>query len=46
VPLYLGRTAAFVLATRPRPAAAVEDALAAVAVAFEEQKRYLVDRWR
>ena len=46
VPLYLGRTAAFVLATRPRPAATVEDALAAVAVAFEAQKRYLVDRWR
>jgi glucosylglycerate synthase len=46
VPLYLGRTAAFVLATRPRPAAAVEDALADVAVAFEEHKRYLVDRWR
>jgi glucosylglycerate synthase len=46
VPLYLGRTAAFVLATRPRPAAAVEDALVAVAAAFEEQKRYLVDRWR
>jgi glucosylglycerate synthase len=46
VPLYLGRTAAFVLATRARPAAAVEDALASVAAAFERQKRYLVDRWR
>jgi len=46
VPLYLGRTAAFVLATRRRDAAAVEGALAAVAGAFEREKHYLVDRWR
>jgi len=46
VPLYLGRTAAFVLATRRRDAAAVEAALAAVADAFEREKPYLVDRWR
>ncbi len=46
VPLYLGRTAAFVLATRRRDAAAVEGALAAVDAAFEQEKPYLVDRWR
>jgi len=46
VPLYLGRTAAHVLATRPRDAAASESALAAVADAFEHEKPYLVDRWR
>jgi len=46
VPLYLGRTAAFVLATRRRDAAASESALGAVAEAFEREKPYLVDRWR
>jgi len=46
VPLYLGRTAAFVLATRRGDAAAVERALDAVAAAFEHGKTYLVDRWR
>jgi hypothetical protein len=46
VPLYLGRTAAFVLATRRRDAAVVESALDAVALAFEREKPYLVDRWR
>ena len=46
VPLYLGRTAAFVLATRRGDAAAVERALDGVATAFEREKTYLVDRWR
>ncbi len=46
MPLYLGRTAAFVLATRRRDAMAAESALDAVATAFERQKTYLVDRWR
>jgi glucosylglycerate synthase len=46
VPLYLGRTAAFVLATRRRDAPAAESALDAVAAAFERGKAYLVDRWR
>jgi glucosylglycerate synthase len=46
VPLYLGRTAALVLATRRQDAAAVESALDAVADAFEREKSYLVDRWR
>ena len=45
VPLYLGRTAAFVLATRAHDAAAAEAALDATAAAFQEQKPYLVDRW-
>ena len=46
VPLYLGRTAAFVLATRRDDAATVERALDGVGTAFERQKTYLVDRWR
>jgi hypothetical protein len=46
VPLYLGRTAAFVLATRTRDAAASEAHLEAQALAFERQKSYLCDRWR
>jgi hypothetical protein len=45
VPLYLGRTAAYVLATRARDAAASEAAADAVASAFERQKPYLVERW-
>jgi hypothetical protein len=46
VPLYLGRTAAFVLATVARDAAATQAALDAVGLAFEAQKPYLVARWR
>jgi len=46
VPLYLGRTAAFVVATRSRGAVATEAAVEAVGAAFERQKTYLVDRWR
>ena len=45
VPLYLGRTAAYVLATRDRTAAASEAAAEAVARAFEREKPYLVERW-
>jgi hypothetical protein len=45
VPLYLGRTAAYVLATRDRTAAASEAAAESVARAFERQKPYLVERW-
>ena len=44
VPLYLGRTAAFVVATRD--AGAAEAHLDAVGAAFERHKRYLVGRWR
>lgn len=46
VPLYLGRTAAFVLETRARDAAGTEAALEAVGAAFERRKGYLVERWR
>ena len=46
VPLYLGRTAAFVTATRRRDAAGTEALLEAVGAAFERQKPYLVERWR
>jgi hypothetical protein len=46
VPLYLGRTAAFVLATRARDAAASEAHLEQQALAFERQKSYLTERWR
>lgn len=45
VPLFLGRAAAFVVATR-RGDAAAETARDAVGAAFERRKRYLVDRWR
>jgi hypothetical protein len=46
VPLYLGRTAAYITATRRASAAATEEALEAIAVAFERQKPYLVEHWR
>ena len=46
VPLYLGRTAAFIVATRHRNTAATEAYVDAVGAAFERQKPYLVDRWR
>lgn len=46
VPLFLGRAAAFVVATREGDAAVAETALDAVGAAFERRKRYLVDRWR
>lgn len=46
VPLYLGRTAAFIVATHDRGAAATEAHVEAVGTAFERQKPYLVERWR
>ena len=46
VPLYLGRTAAYITATRRASAEATEQILEAVAVAFERQKPYLVEHWR
>ena len=45
-PLYLGRTAAFVLATRSTGVAATQAQLDGVAAAFERQKGYLVEHWR
>jgi hypothetical protein len=46
VPIYLARTAAFILATRARSAAEDGAALEAVGAAFEAAKPYLRDRWR
>ena len=46
VPLYLGRTAAFIVATRGGSAAFTEAQVEAVGAAFERQKRYLMERWR
>ena len=45
-PLYLGRTAAFVLGTGAASAAASQAQLDAVGAAFERQKPYLVEHWR
>jgi glucosylglycerate synthase len=46
VPLYLGRTAAFVSAAEGRSASATEALVEAVGTAFERRKPYLVERWR
>jgi len=46
VPLYLGRTAAYVQATRAATAEPTERALEEAALAFERQKPYLVEHWR
>jgi hypothetical protein len=46
VPLYLGRTAAFLLAAERRDARGTEALLAAVATAFERHKPQLVEGWR
>lgn len=46
VPLYLGRTAAFVTATRARSGPATEAMIEGVGAAFERQKPYLTERWR
>jgi len=46
VPIYLGRTAAYVEATRTATAEATEQMLEDTALAFERQKPYLVEHWR
>lgn len=46
VPLYLGRTAAYITATRRASAEATDQILETVAMAFERQKPYLVEHWR
>jgi len=46
VPLYLGRTAAFVIATRDAGPERSGTAIEAVAARFEQEKGYLVERWR
>ena len=45
VPLYLGRTASFVLATAESSAEEVEAAIQALADEFVRQKADLCDRW-
>ncbi len=45
VPLYLGRTAAFVIATQAASDVEAEGALERVGAAFERQKPYVVERW-
>jgi len=45
-PLYLGRVASVVYETRNRPPAAVAKVTERLCQVFEEQKPYLVDRWR
>jgi hypothetical protein len=44
-PLYLGRTASFVLETELAGAAEVERILERLCQEFERQKRYLIERW-
>jgi hypothetical protein len=46
VPLYLGRTAAFVNATQRRSAEQSEAMVDDVGLAFERRKPYLVEHWR
>jgi hypothetical protein len=46
VPLYLGRTAAFVLETQALSGRDAEAWVEDGALAFERQKPYPVDRWR
>jgi glucosylglycerate synthase len=45
-PLYLGCAASLVLETSGRPDEAVAQAAERLARAFEDEKQYLVDRWR
>jgi hypothetical protein len=45
-PLYLGRAASVILETQGRPPLAMLQAAARLGGMFEEEKPYLVDRWR
>lgn len=45
-PLYLGRTATFVLETQGLTSAEAEGRIEALCRAFEERKAYLVERWQ
>ncbi len=45
VPLYLGRTASFVLEVRESSAAEVEERIEQLCLVFEREKPYLTDRW-
>ncbi len=44
-PLYLGRTASFVLETQGLTSLEAEDRIETLCQAFEDNKPYLVDRW-
>jgi glucosylglycerate synthase len=46
VPLYLGRTASFVLDTQGLTSAEAEHRIETLCMAFEKQKPYLVEQWR
>jgi len=46
VPLYLGRTASFVMETRDADAAQVETILETLCLSYEELKPYLIERWQ
>jgi hypothetical protein len=45
-PLYLGRTATFVLQTDGLTTREAEQRIEALCGAFEARKRYLIERWR
>ena len=45
-PLYLGRAASVVLETQSRPPAAITQSVTRLCGVFEDEKPYLVDRWR
>ncbi len=45
VPLYLGRTASFVIEVRESTAAEVEQRIERLCSAFEAEKSYLIERW-
>jgi hypothetical protein len=45
-PLYMGWAASFILSVREASSAQVEDRIERLAVRFEQQKSYLISRWR
>src|SRR4029453_11080484 len=45
-PLYLGRAASVILETQSRPPAALTQSATRLCGVFEDEKSYLVDRWR
>jgi hypothetical protein len=45
VPLYLGRTASFVLEVRESSGAEVEERIEQLCLVFEREKSYLTERW-
>jgi hypothetical protein len=45
-PLYLGRAASVILETQARPPAAITQSATRLCGVFEDEKPYLVDRWR